>query len=104
MKEFLIQKPTAEKSLLVAVSVVAQAIKDSGFNWSKPPDRRFITAVAHLSAREIYQATATAAATAVRRGGEGKPGAGRVEVSDLPLEVLLADEAGAVPLALLHLG
>ncbi len=102
MKEFLIQMPTAEQSLLVANSVVAQAIKDSGINWSEPPDRRFIAAVAHLSAREIYQATATAAAAAVRRAGKGKPGAGRVEVSDLPLEVLLADEAGAVPRALLH--
>ena len=102
MKEFLIQMPTAEQSLLVATSVVAQAIKDSGVNWSVLPDRRFLSAVAHLSAREIYQATATAAATAVRRGGKSKPGAGRVEVSDLPLEVLLADEAGAVPRALLH--
>ncbi len=102
LKEFLIQMPTAEQSLLVATSVVAQAIKDSGINWSEPPDRRFIAAVAHLSAREIYQATATAAATAVRRAGKGKPGAGRVEVSDLPLEVLLADENGAVPHRLLH--
>ncbi len=102
MKEFLIQMPTAEQSLLVATSVVAQAIKDSGIPWSEPPDRSFIAAVAHLSAREIYQATATAAATAVRRGGKGKPGAGRLEVRDLPLEVLLADEAGAAPRALLH--
>ena len=102
MKEFLINMPTAEQSLLVATSVVAQAIRDSGINWSEVPDRRFIAAVAHLSAREIYQATATAAATSVRRGGMGKPGAGKVEVSDLPLEVLLADEGGAVPRALLH--
>ena len=102
MKEFLIQMPTAQQSLIVATSVVAQAIKDSGINWSEAPDRRFIAAVAHLSAREIYQATATAAATAVRRAGKGKPGAGRVEVSDLPLEVLMADEAGAGPRALLH--
>lgn len=102
MKEFLIQMPTAEQSLLVANSVVAQAIKDSGIPWNEPPDGRFIAAVAHLSAREIYQATATAAATAVRRGGKGKPGLGRVEVSDLPLEVLLADETGAVPRSLLH--
>ena len=102
LKEFLIQMPTAEQSLLVATSVVAQAIKDSGINWSEVPGRRFIAAVAHLSAREIYQATATAAASAVRRGGKGKPSAGRVEVSDLPLEVLLADEADALPRALLH--
>lgn len=102
MKEFLIQMPTAEQSLLVATSVVAQAIRDSGINWSEPPDQRFIVAVAHLSAREIYQATATAAATAVRRAGRGNQGVERVEVSDLPLEVLLADEAGAVPRTLLH--
>jgi len=102
MKEFLINMPTAEQSLLVATSVVAQAIKDSGINWSEVPDRRFIAAVAHLSAREIYQATATAAATAVRRGGKGKPGAGGLEVNDLPLEVLLADETGEVPRSLLH--
>lgn len=102
MKEFLIQMPTAEQSLLVATSVVGQAIKDSGINWGEEPDRRFIAAVAHLSAREIYQATATAAATAVRRAGRGKQGVERVEVSDLPLEALLADEAGAVPRTLLH--
>lgn len=98
----MIQMPTAEQSLLVVTSVVAQAIRDSGILWSEPPDRRFIAAVAHLSAREIYQATATAAATAVRRAGKSKPGTGRVEVNDLPLEVLLADEADAVPRALLH--
>ncbi|MDP3626118.1 MAG: AAA family ATPase [Hydrogenophaga sp.] len=102
MKEFLIQMPTAEQSLLVATSVVAQAIKDSGILWSELPDRRFIAAVAHLSAREIYQATATAAATAVRRTGKVKPAVRRVEVSDLPLEVLLADETGEVPQRLLH--
>lgn len=70
--------------------------------WSQPPDRRFIAAEAHLSAREIYQSAATAAATAVRRAGKGKPEAGRVEVSDLPMEVLLADEAGAMQRALLQ--
>ena len=94
--------PTAQQALLVATSVVTQAIQDAGIGWSQPPDRRFIAAVAHLSAREIYQATATAAASAVRRAGQGRLGAGRVEVSDLPMEVLLADESSAAPQALLH--
>lgn len=102
MKEFLIQMPTAEQSLLVASSVVAQAIKDSGIAWSESPDRRFIAAVAHLSAREIYQATLTAAAAAVRRAVKGKQGAGRVEVRDLSMEVLSADETGAMPRVWLH--
>jgi SpoVK/Ycf46/Vps4 family AAA+-type ATPase len=102
MKEFLIRMPTAQQALLVATSVVAQAIQDSGVGWSQQPDRRFIAAVAHLTAREIYQATATAAASAVRRAGQGRLGAGRVEVSDLPMEVLLADESSAAPQALLH--
>ncbi|MDZ4176511.1 MAG: hypothetical protein U1D36_18825 [Hydrogenophaga sp.] len=74
MKEFLIQMPTAEQSLLMATSVMAQAIKESGVHWSESPDRRFIAAVAHLSAREIYQTTPTAAASAVRRGGQGGQG------------------------------
>lgn len=102
MKEFLIRMPTAEQALLVATSVVTQAIRDSGIAWSQPPERRFIAAVAYLSAREIYQATATAAASAVRRAGKGREGAGRVEVSDLPMEVLLAGESSAAPQALLH--
>lgn len=96
MKEFLITMPTAEQAMLVAISVVAQAMKDSGSAWRTPPDRRFIAAVAHLSAREIYQATASAAASAVRRGGRS------VDVMDLPRDVLLADEALATPLTLLH--
>lgn len=99
MKEFLIRMPTAEQALLVATSVVTQAMKDSGTTWREQPDRRFIAAVAHLSAREIYQATATAAAAAVRRGGQGS---GKVELSDLPREVLMADEDTAFPRALLH--
>jgi len=99
LKEFLIRMPTAEQALLVASSVVAQAIRDSGAAWREPPDRRFIAAVAHLSAREIYQATATAAASAVRRGGQA---AAKVELSDLPREVLMADEDSAAPQAFLH--
>lgn len=94
MKEFLICMPTAEQSLLVARSVVAEAIKDSGI-ISQRPDGRFIAAVAHLSAREIYQATATAAASATRRGVRN------VEMVDLPRDVLLADDARA-PHTLLH--
>jgi hypothetical protein len=96
MKEFLIPMPTAAQAMLVAISVVAQAMKDSGTAWRTPPDRRFIAAVAHLSAREIYQATASAAASAVRRGGRS------VDVMDLPRDVLLADEACAAPQTLLH--
>lgn len=77
IEKFLIQMPTAEQSLLVDTSVVAHAIKESGINWRDVPDRRFIAAVAHLSAREIYQVTATAAATTVSRAGKGKQGAER---------------------------
>lgn len=90
MKEFLIRMPTAEQSLLVATSVVTQAIKDSGTRLSSPPDRRFIAAVAHLTAREIYQATAAAAASAARRGRQGGR---RVELLDLPRDVFLCEEA-----------
>jgi ATP-dependent Lon protease len=90
MKEFLIRMPTAEQSLLVAASVVTQAIKDSGTCLNSPPDRRFIAAVAHLTAREIYQATAAAAASAARRGRQGGR---RVELLDLPHDVLLSEEA-----------
>lgn len=96
MKEFLIRMPTAEQALLVATSVVSQAMKDSGTAWRTPPNGRFIAAVAHLSAREIYQATATAAASAVRRGGRS------VELLDLPRDVLLEDEANLGPKTLLH--
>lgn len=57
IKEFLIQMPRAKQSRLMAASVVALAIKDSGIDWSQSPDRWFMAAVAYLSAREIYQAT-----------------------------------------------
>lgn len=102
MKEFLIRMPTAEQSLLVAASVVTQAIKDSGIRWSEPPDRRFIAAVAHLSAREIYQATATASASAVRRGPKGGSVVGTLKSTDLPMEVLSANEGSAIAQKILH--
>lgn len=99
MKEFLIHMPTAEQALLVAESVVRQAIKDSGTRWSSPPDRQFIAAVAHLTAREIYQATAAAAASAARRG---RHGGGRVGLLDLPRDVLLCEEANSSNQKILH--
>ncbi len=64
-KEFLIAPPDARQAIQLARSVVKSALKAAGFGIGEP-DRQFVLAVAHLSAREIYQATVSAAASAAR--------------------------------------
>ena len=87
MREFLITMPDAEQAIQVARSVVRSALKAAGMQRG-PGTRAFVVAVAHLSPREVYQATMAAAAAAVRRGGE------EVLVTDLPREVLQSAEGG----------
>lgn len=96
LKEFHIQMPTAEQALLVARSVAATALRDSGIRLVAAPDRLFIRAVGHLTAREIYQATLEAAASAARRGADC------LSLIDLPQEILSPEDLPCMPRTLLH--
>lgn len=83
-KEFLIMPPDAEQAIQLTRSVVKNALRAAGLQTGEP-DRRIVVALAHLSAREIYQAALGASAAAARRGSR------QIGVLDLPIE-LGADE------------
>jgi DNA polymerase III delta prime subunit len=80
-KEFLIMPPDAEQAIQLSRSVVRNALKAAGFGAGEP-DRRIVVALAHLSAREIYQVILATAATAARRN------APEIQMHDLPCEAL----------------
>lgn len=79
-KEFLIMPPDAEQAIQLARSVVKHALKAAGFGAGEP-DRRVVVALAHLSAREIYQTALGASAAAARRGSH------QIGMQDLPIEL-----------------
>ena len=95
LKEFFICMPDAEQAIQVAKSVAMSALASVGMKLEHV-DRQLIIALAHLSAREIYQATIAATAAAVRRG------AVRVLIADLPNDVLAGFEADTTTTAWLH--
>lgn len=66
-REFFIMPPDAEQAIQLARSVVKHALKEAGFGAGEP-DRRIVVALAHLSAREIFQATVMAAGRAAAQG------------------------------------
>jgi hypothetical protein len=66
-REFFIMPPDAEQAIQLARSVVKNALKVAGFG-TEELDRRIVVALAHLSAREIYQATMAAAGRAASLG------------------------------------
>jgi hypothetical protein len=66
-REFFIMPPDAEQAIQLSRSVVRHALKAAGFGEGEP-DRRIVVALAHLSAREIYQATVAAAGSAAAQG------------------------------------
>jgi len=66
-KEFFIMPPDAEQAIQLSRSVVKNALKAAGFQVGEP-DRRIVVALAHLSAREIFQATVMAAGRAAVQG------------------------------------
>ncbi|WP_251711460.1 AAA family ATPase [Hydrogenophaga intermedia] len=80
-REFLIMPPDAEQAIQLSRSVVRNALKAAGFGAGEP-DRRIVVALAHLSAREIYQVILATAATAARRN------APEIQMHDLPCEAL----------------
>lgn len=95
MREFFIRMPDAEQAIQVAHAVVVAATRDSGVRLERAPDKAFVLALAHLSAREIYQLTSSAIALAVRKGRAA------VSIADLPTEVL-GDDIGNEPTMRVH--
>jgi ATP-dependent Lon protease len=86
-REFIIMPPDAEQAIQLARSVVRNAMKVAGFGGTRP-DRRLVVALAHLSARDIYQATLAAAGSAASQGEAV------LRLEHLPSSVLaLQDEA-----------
>ncbi|WP_337179458.1 hypothetical protein [Hydrogenophaga borbori] len=81
-KEFLIAPPDAEQAIQLSTSVVKNALKVAGFDAGQV-DRRIVVALAHLSAREIFQRVMAAAAVAARRGTR------EIEMQDLPRDDLM---------------
>ncbi len=66
-REFFIMPPDAELAIQLSRSVVKNALRAAGFEAGEP-DRRIVVALAHLSAREIFQATVMAAGRAAAQG------------------------------------
>jgi DNA polymerase III delta prime subunit len=66
-REFFVMPPDAEQAIQLARSVVKHALKAAGFGTGEL-DRRVVVALAHLSAREIFQATVMAAGRAAAQG------------------------------------
>lgn len=94
-KEFFIMPPDAEQAIQLSRSVVKNALKVAGFGAGEP-DRRIVVALAHLSAREIYQVTLAVAATAVRRASKV------IEMRDLPSEIVLEPPDGDLARSWVH--
>ncbi len=71
------------------------ALKAAGFGAGEP-DRRIVVALAHLSAREIIQATIAAIAAAARRGST------RIEMDDLQNAIRMGEADGQLPHTSVH--
>lgn len=81
--------PDAEQAIQLARSVVRHALKAAGFR-AEEPDRRIVVALAHLSAREMFQATVAAAGKAAAEGNH------MLRLEYLPFAVLAElDEASS---------
>jgi hypothetical protein len=86
-REFFIMPPDAEQAIQLSRSVVKNALKAAGFGMGEP-DRRIVVALAHMSAREIFQVTVMVAARAAAQGSDVP------RLEHLPAE-LLADLDGS---------
>ncbi|WP_088955065.1 AAA family ATPase [Variovorax sp. HW608] len=86
-REFRIEPPTGADALLAARVVATAAAQQLGIGGFAAPSPAISNRLAHLTAREIYQAVQDAVARAVD--------AGRLHLAlrDLPAEVLDPDEA-----------
>lgn len=87
-REFVILPPRGDDALRSAYAVAVSAANKLGVAGFSPPDRRFAHMLAHLSAREIYQAVQDAAARAVQNGRT------HLTISDLPAASVGDDQYG----------
>jgi hypothetical protein len=94
-REFFIMPPDAEQAIQLSRSVVKNALIAAGFG-SEEPDRRIVVALAHLSAREIFQATIAAIAAAARRGST------TIETDDLQNAIRMGEADGQLPHTSVH--
>jgi ATP-dependent Lon protease len=94
--QFAIQRPGAEGAIESAQAVMGQAFVQMALENFEPPHRRLAVALAHLTAREIRQATEQAIAAAVGQGRRA------VTLSDVPTR--FRDEASgkSAPSGWLH--
>jgi len=87
-KEFFIMPPDAEQAIQLARSVVKHALKVAGFGAGEP-DRRIVVALAHLSAREIFQVVVASVGKMAVRGDTS------LRLEHLPATVLDELEKGS---------
>ena len=85
-REFHIVHPTAEQAITLAFSVAANAIEKTASPGFSPPKREVVLRIAHLTPREIYQVVEEAVGRAALNDRT------RLEVSDLPAELIPLDE------------
>jgi ATP-dependent Lon protease len=86
-KEFHIQVPTAEQCLVLAVEVIRATIRNAAVPGFSEETGRLERDLAHLTARQIQQATREAIARALKAGRT------RLARQDLPAWVLGRDES-----------
>jgi ATP-dependent Lon protease len=86
-KEFHIQVPTAEQCLMIAVEVIHATIRNAAVPGLSEETGRLERDLAHLTARQIQQATREAIARALKAGRT------RLARQDLPAWVLGRDES-----------
>jgi ATP-dependent Lon protease len=84
-REFEIVKPSAQEAIQLATAVVAKSFADMQLADFEPPDKQWVVALAHLTAREITQAMEQALASAVDQGRN------RLTTADLPADVRADD-------------
>jgi ATP-dependent Lon protease len=94
--QFAIERPGAEGAIGSAQAVMAQAFVQMALENFEPPHRRLAVALAHLTAREIRQATEQAVATAVGQGRRA------VALSDVPARFRDETRGKSAPPGWLH--
>lgn len=81
-REFWIELPGAEQALEMAGTVMKKVITDLAVPRFEPPGREIVVQLAHLTPRELYQATEQAVAAAVTQGRR------HLKLSDLPANLI----------------
>lgn len=84
-REFRIDHPNAEQAITLAFSVASSVIEKTAPVGFSQPKRAVILKLAHLTAREIYQAVEQAIGKAVLNHRTA------IELRDLPVELIQLD-------------